>query len=97
MGRFQKKVENFVCENCGVEVIGNGYTNHCPVCLWSKHVDITPGDREEPCRGLMKPINVTKKRDEVVIEHKCIKCGFERNNKSAVNDNFDAILELMKP
>ena len=24
---------------------GNGYTNHCPKCLWSKHVDINPGDR----------------------------------------------------
>ena len=23
----------------------NGYTNHCSQCLWSKHVDINPGDR----------------------------------------------------
>ena len=55
---FNRKKENFVCENCGEKVEGNGYTNHCPNCLWSKHVDINPGDRAETCHGLLKPIAV---------------------------------------
>lgn len=36
---FTRVIEDFICENCGTEVKGNGYTNHCPKCLWSKHVD----------------------------------------------------------
>ena len=42
---FTRKVEDFTCEHCGREVHGNGYTNHCPHCLHSKHVDVNPGDR----------------------------------------------------
>ena len=40
--KFKRKKENFVCENCGAEVKGDGFTNHCPKCLYSKHVDIFP-------------------------------------------------------
>ncbi|MBR6751902.1 MAG: RNHCP domain-containing protein, partial [Alphaproteobacteria bacterium] len=45
MKQFVKRVENFTCAHCGAEVFGNGYTNHCPKCLWSRHVDNNPGDR----------------------------------------------------
>ena len=64
MKMFQKNVEDFVCGNCGGEVVGNGYTNHCPKCLWSKHVDINPGDRAEKCGGMMKPISVIKTKGD---------------------------------
>ena len=60
MKQFNRKKENFVCENCGEKVEGNGYTNHCPNCLWSKHVDINPGDRQEECKGLMVPVDLEK-------------------------------------
>lgn len=96
MGRFQKTVENFVCDNCGQKVQGSGYTNHCPNCLWSKHVDIAPGDREEECSGLMKPILAEKEGQDIYITHKCEKCGFERRNRTSEDDNFDKVLELMK-
>ncbi|MFN2146641.1 MAG: RNHCP domain-containing protein, partial [Anaerolineales bacterium] len=36
--KFQRRIEYFICEHCGAEVSGVGFTNHCPVCLWSKHV-----------------------------------------------------------
>ncbi|GIW69886.1 MAG: hypothetical protein KatS3mg101_0633 [Patescibacteria group bacterium] len=58
---FQKKKENFICKNCGYFVIGNGYTNHCPRCLYSEHVDINPGDRANTCEGLMEPVGIAKK------------------------------------
>ncbi len=53
MGRkFTKIDEEFICENCGKKVEPLGYTcrNHCNNCLYSKHVDINPGDREETCQ-----------------------------------------------
>ena len=76
--KFIKKVEDFVCEKCGDEVVGGGFTNHCPKCLWSKHVDINPGDRAEKCGGMMKPIGALKIGDSYSIIHQCEKCGFER-------------------
>ena len=94
MKRFTRKVENFICENCGFEVIGNGYTNRCPKCLYSKHVDINPGDRLCGCNGIMKPVEIIKKNGEFVILHKCQKCGFERKNKVNENDDYKKIIEI---
>lgn len=92
--KFQKTVEDFWCANCGTEVLGNGYTNHCPKCLFSRHVDINPGDRLNPCGGLMKPINIESKSGEFVIIHKCERCGEEKRNKSKPEDQlFQSPLE----
>ena len=91
---FQKKIENFRCENCGHEVKGTGYTNHCPICLWSKHVDINPGDRSETCKGLMEPVGIEKRDDDYLIIHKCQKCGIKKKNKSSKDDSFEEILKL---
>ena len=76
MKLFQKRTEDFTCENCGFFVKGTGYTNHCSKCLYSKHVDITPGDRQAMCGGLMKPISLEQKHGEVFIVHKCAKSKF---------------------
>ena len=91
---FIRTTENFVCEKCGFEVMGNGYTNHCPQCLWSKHVDIQPGDRKEVCGGMMKPTRIEKKGKEYTIIHVCEKCGFEKPNKAVREDNFDMIVQI---
>ena len=90
---FQRRKENFVCENCGFEVIGNGFTNHCPRCLWSKHVDINPGDRQAPCRGLMKPVSFEVKKGRYRVLHRCVKCGFKRWNKVADGDDIVGFVE----
>jgi DNA-directed RNA polymerase subunit RPC12/RpoP len=94
--RFQKRVEDFVCLQCGKPVSGSGFTNHCPHCLYSQHVDIHPGDRNASCKGLMEPIGVTEKAGEWVILQKCVRCGHERKQHTATNDDFDAILALAK-
>lgn len=91
---FIKKIENFVCERCGTEVEGNGFTNHCPECLWSKHVDIDPGDRKSSCGGLMEPIGVTKKGRDYIILHQCTKCGLQKPNKAVKDDNFQIIVQV---
>lgn len=93
---FTKHIEDFTCENCGEFVKGNGFTNHCPKCLYSKHVDINPGDRDNPCKGLMKPTNFIKKNGKEYILHECIKCGTQKLNKISENDNMDVIYEILK-
>jgi len=91
MKKFQKRVEDFCCENCGTEVTGNGYTNHCPKCLYSKHVDINPGDRLNSCGSMMKPTNIETKNGEFVIIHKCERCGVEKRNKTFSQDNLSIV------
>ena len=97
MKQFTKRDEEFVCENCGKKVSKLGYTSrdHCPHCLYSKHVDNMPGDREAECRGLLKPVQVEldSKKGYVII-YKCEKCGAIRKNKSAVDDDMDLLIQL---
>lgn len=93
---FQKNVEDFVCEKCGQGVMGDGYTNHCPNCLWSKHVDINPGDRLASCGGMMRAINVVTEKGQYVLTHRCEKCGFERRKKVEREDNFDEISKIAR-
>ena len=91
---FIRTKEDFMCGHCGTEVKGTGYTNHCPVCLWSKHVDINPGDRASKCKGMMEPILVEAEKDSYIITNCCVKCGHEKRNTSASEDNFDEIARL---
>lgn len=94
MKHFTKNIEDFKCGHCGANVVGNGYTNHCPRCLWSRDVDINPGDRRSPCGGLMRPIHLETVRDDYIITHKCEKCGKERRQKTADDDDMDEIIRL---
>ncbi len=90
----------FICQNCHRKVepvkYGGSYRNHCPYCLWSKHVDAQePGDRANSCQGLMEPVSVfTRKTGEYVLVHRCIKCHFERYNRIAGDDNFKEVVKL---
>jgi rubrerythrin len=94
MKKFIKTVENFTCAHCGTAVFGNGYTNHCPKCLWSRHVDNNPGDRASNCGGLMEPISVQPSGNDFIITHRCTKCGFTRRQHASDNDDMDAIIAL---
>jgi hypothetical protein len=91
---FIKNEEDFTCEHCGFLVTGNGYTNHCPKCLWSKHVDINPGDRANSCGGMMKPFEVQMVKGEFEIVHKCAKCQHKKRNKTSPNDNLEAVIPV---
>jgi rubrerythrin len=93
---FKRTIEDFTCEHCGSHTKGNGYTNHCPNCLWSKHVDNNPGDRQSDCQGMMEPIKIDYESGEYIITHRCQKCGYEKRNKTDPNDNFQIILEIVK-
>ena len=92
--KFQRKKEDFRCRHCGFLVEGSGYTNHCPECLWSRHVDMNPGDRAETCRGMMEPVGMEMKGSSRVIIHRCGVCHVERKNKVAEDDSADEIARL---
>jgi len=91
---FQKRVEDFICEYCGERVTGDGYTNHCPKCLWSKHVDVDPGDRAAECGGMMEPISCERQGDDWVITQKCLLCEHVKRNKMGEQDSFDIAAKL---
>lgn len=91
--------EPFICENCGNEVEPLGYSsrNHCPKCLYSKHVDKEPGDRAETCHGMLKPVGMeNNSKKGYVIIYRCEKCGAIRKNKMANDDDFNLLLEIVK-
>lgn len=94
--KFIKNKEDFVCEHCAAEVVGNGFTNHCPKCLYSKHVDINPGDRASLCGALMEPVEFVKEKDEYVLTHKCVKCGYTKRNRMSPVDDFDIAVNILK-
>lgn len=95
--KFTEIDEEFICENCGkhIEPLKYSCRNHCNYCLYSKHVDINPGDRAESCHGMLEPIGIEmNNRKGYVIVYKCTKCGAIRKNKYAKDDNMDLIIKL---
>ncbi len=92
--RFTRRREDFTCEHCAAAVRGDGYTNHCPRCLWSKHVDVSPGDRASGCGGSMEPVGVLFEDGRHVLVHRCLSCGHLRRNRAAANDSRDALAAL---
>jgi hypothetical protein len=92
--KFKRKIEDFNCLNCGLKVKGDGYTNHCPICLWSRHMDINPGDRANTCQGMMEPIGVIKKGEVYYLTHRCQLCKKTANIKVQPNDNFELVLKI---
>jgi DNA-directed RNA polymerase subunit RPC12/RpoP len=96
MKTFTKRDEEFICLNCGKQVGKLNYTtrDHCPYCLYSIHVDINPGDRENTCKGLLKPIGIEKFKDTYKIIYKCEKCNMIHKNIMANDDDMNIIIEL---
>jgi rubrerythrin len=94
--RFQRRKDDFLCQYCGKNVAGSGYTDHCPACLWSQHVDINPGDRQNVCRGLMEPQEIELRHGEHFIHYRCQKCGFCHRVRAAAGDSLEEIIKLVK-
>ena len=99
---FAKNDSGFICGNCGREVPPLGYSsrNHCPFCLYSKHVDVNPGDRANSCRGILRAVGaIPDAKKGYIIIHRCEKCGKTVRNKAAHEakvqpDDMDLIIKL---
>ena len=82
-----------MCEHCGFNVAPlttGSYRNHCPKCLYSKHVDRDgPGVRLSECKGLMKPVGLDHRGNKGwMIVHRCETCGKEIPNMAACDDDL---------
>ncbi|MBO6557295.1 MAG: RNHCP domain-containing protein [Pseudomonadales bacterium] len=97
--KSRQRESEFRCCHCrhmiSTTSYGTHHRNHCPLCLWSKHVDEKPGDRASPCQGKMEPISVWVKSDkEWALVHRCTSCGVVKTNRIAGDDNPFALLSL---
>lgn len=105
--------QEFICSHCGRKVfydrsINTKHRNHCPYCLWSKHLDLDEsGDRKSACQDEMKPIGLTFKQEginkygrtkqgELMLIHQCLKCDKISINRLAADDNSQVILEVFE-
>jgi len=95
---------SFRCRHCGLDgstdAPGTAHRNHCPNCLWSRHVDHhAPGDRAAECGSLMEPIGICVRGDgEWVLVHRCTGCDAVNLNRTAGDDNPLMMLRLaVKP
>lgn len=102
------------CIHCKKEIpfnedIGTKNRNHCPFCLYSKHLDENiPGDRKSNCKFEMKPICLTFKNEgidkygkkiqgEIMVVHECCNpnCKKISINRIAGDDDPNVILEVL--
>ena len=97
--RFVKRDEGFVCQNCGhlVPQLLSSSRDHCTHCLCSKHVDICPGDRANPCGGMLRPVGVeVSGKKGYIIKYHCDTCGLYHNCKCAPDDDLDEIINVCR-
>ena len=99
--RYKQSEDHFFqCKHCRRFVCpptsGGKHRNHCPFCLFSRHVDDRKsGDRLSLCGSKMEPVgNFQRPNGEYVIIHQCLGCGFERFNRIAADDDFELVLSL---
>ena len=103
MSRKQRQNKDFYCTHCKQHISasarGTKHRNHCPYCLWSKHVDDLPGDRNCGCQSAMEPIAIISKGEgEWSILHRCCGCGEIKSNRIAGDDDELQLLGLiLKP
>ncbi|QDU70354.1 RNHCP domain-containing protein [Mucisphaera calidilacus] len=97
--RKPRQRDGFVCIHCRMPIdgcaSGTKHRNHCPLCLWSRHVDERVGDRRSACRAPMEPIGIDVRSDgEWALIHRCTGCGVIRTNRIAGDDQELALLQL---
>jgi hypothetical protein len=94
----------FRCRHCHLDVPldapGTAHRNHCPGCLWSRHLDDDhPGDRAAECGSAMEPIAICVRGDgEWVLVHRCTGCDEVHLNRIAGDDSPLLLVRLaVKP
>lgn len=80
--------------------------NHCPYCLWSRHLDLNrAGDRLSACKAGMRPLGLTIKHapkkynqlsGELMIIHQCTECDRVSINRIAADDLAENLFEIYK-
>jgi len=110
MSRTRDINQDFQCVRCGHLILTNpllagvNNRNHCPYCLWSRHMDLwEAGDRLSACKAPMRPVGLTLKRrhkkyaagsGELMLVHLCTVCGRVSINRIAADDDTESILAV---
>lgn len=109
----RRSEESFRCLHCRLDIICNPIIsgvqnrNHCPCCLWSRHLDFrVAGDRLSTCRAAMQPVGLTTKHNrnkyagdhkgELMIIHQCSRCKKLVINRIAADDSEEDLLALFE-
>jgi hypothetical protein len=104
---------SFHCVHCHLQVSSSPFIagvqnrNHCPYCLWSRHVDMNKtGDRLAGCKAEMQPLGLTLKATrkkygparagELMLIHQCLGCGKISINRIAADDDSSLLLEVFR-
>jgi hypothetical protein len=99
-GVRRRGADNLQRRNCRLDVSmdapGTQHRNHCPNCLWSRHLDTrVPGDRAADCGGSVEPIAVCVRGDgEWALVHRCTGCATVHVNRIAGDDNPLMLIRL---
>lgn len=109
---YDKITSDFTCKHCHNYVStdpffsGVNNRNHCPYCLWSRHMDMfEPGDRMAACKAAMQPVGLTLKRTnkkygsqqgELMIIHQCVECERISINRIAADDDNENLLAVFE-
>ena len=104
--------DGFLCKHCQAFVSsasflsGVGNRNHCPYCLWSRHLDLyAAGDRLSACKSPMRPVGLTLKanckrygsgRGELMLIHLCVECAVFSINRIAADDDPENLLRVFE-
>jgi hypothetical protein len=110
-GRNQTE-EGFLCKHCNNTVStawflsGVQNRNHCPYCLWSRHLDLyAAGDRLSACKAPMRPVGLTVKaagkkygpgHGELMLIHLCMECERLSINRIAADDIPGNVLSVFE-
>src|SRR5882672_8967504 len=109
----ERQFGDFECCHCRLRVSaepllsGVRNRNHCPYCLWSKHVDLAQaGDRLCACKGPMRPAGLSLKRTrkkyapaqlgELMLVHRCAACGAHSLNRVAADDSPQRLWDVFE-
>ena len=102
------RASEFRCLQCealvSVDPLLSGVNNrnHCPYCLWSRHLDLqSPGDRLSACKAGMQPVGLSRKPGhnkyapggggELLLVHLCVACGRVSLNRLAADDDLETL------
>ncbi len=88
--------EKFDCLYCQKEVpyCSTKIRDHCPFCLRSLHVDITPGDRAADCGGILEPSSFFLTGGILYIEYVCVQCQYEYRIRAHPEDQIPHSLSV---
>jgi RNHCP domain len=104
--------DGFLCKHCNSYILSASFLsgvqnrNHCPICLWSRHMDWREaGDRLSACKSPMKPIGLTVKatwkkygsgHGELMLIHLCTECENLSINRIAADDDPQNIFTIFE-